>query len=314
MYDYSQGGPAQWAAMKQRQSYGTMQNLLNMLMRIKMMKDQEGVRQQEREEDVGFRERQFESQDAYRDAQIRQWDKPPIPKPPTEAELKRRAAISDPDRSTKEKLYFLQTMEWPEQEEEIPTSVHQDFKGWLVKNYGPDWRKGMSYGDFKDIRDHYQELIRGDRAKKAPAPNAKKNAQLKRDSNYMKNALARLTKERERMVKGLDPSNKKFMAQQQPRIVNIDKGISELDRINSLLVSGEPLPPEEFDKAKDILTNMELVKSGLYDFDAGASLVAGDINEKGLTKEQKKTIQVNPATGERVALVNGEWKLITKKK
>ena len=102
------------------------------------------------------------------------------------------------------------------------------------------------------------------------------------------------------------------MAEQQPRIANIDKAIAEMDRIDALLSSGGPLPPEEFSKAKNLITNIEAMKNGVYDFEAGKSMVVGTINEAGLTKDM--AIATSPTTGERLALVNGEWKRIIKKK
>ena len=76
---YGTQGPAEWAQQKQGQQYNTLQNMINMLMRVKMMKHQEQVEKGRFEQEQEFKEKQLESLEKQRKAQRDQWAKPKIP-------------------------------------------------------------------------------------------------------------------------------------------------------------------------------------------------------------------------------------------
>jgi hypothetical protein len=167
MYGYGQQGPAQWAGQQQRQQHNSIQNLVNMLMQVKMMKHREGIRGQEREEDVAFRDQQLSSLDRHRKLQEEQWDKPTVQKIPdwyTQAKV----IADETGESIGAVMKRIKYGEPQKKEPQIPTSPGKNLSKYMVENYGANWRKEMSYDDFKDIRDHRQELIRADKAKKEP--------------------------------------------------------------------------------------------------------------------------------------------------
>lgn len=94
MYGYGQQGPAQWAGQQQRQQHNSIQNLINMLMRVKMMKHQETAEQGRWDQEQALQEQRQSSLDKFRTAQVRQWDKPPAPSKPSAFREKINALVS----------------------------------------------------------------------------------------------------------------------------------------------------------------------------------------------------------------------------
>jgi hypothetical protein len=274
-----------------------------MLMQIKMMKHKEDVDQGRFEQQQGLEEQRFKSLDRYRKAQEKQWSTPATPKVPDW--VQEAQALEQYPADTLRGKYIRRALKIKTPEEELEFSKKLiDYKESL-KRKGPseaDVRFGISRQDRLDKQ-------------KSDAEKAKIEKQWTRDNNWIKAKTKRLLTERERMVKLLESDEKSdFNKNQQPRVANVDRAIAEMDRIGALLQSGQPLPPEARTKATNIITNLEHVKAGVYDFAAGKTTVSGNIYEDGLTDEMKKTIVTSPTTGERLAWDGYVWKVIIKKK
>jgi hypothetical protein len=138
-------------------------------------------------------------------------------------------------------------------------------------------------------------------------------AKLTQDANFMKKAITRFTKERERMFTALGKlTDKKQVREQEANIAHVDQAVSILDSIDAQLRGGQPLPPAAYDKAADILANMKSIRQGLYDFETGE--IVPTVSEKAVPKELRQNIVVNDQTGERKVFMDGQWYKILKNK
>ena len=294
---YTNPGPQQYAMHQQSRKDDWIRQLLQMF----MMKQQRGTEEERWGKEHELSERRTKAYETQADTQRMQAERPAAPpKVPEKIQVARllmQYGADTPEGTAIRKAYKITT---PEDEAKAMDVFKK--KAEYTASLRPTPGAGQGASAAESLRRY--NLNKEDAALKT---------KWTRDKTFITTKTKRLVTERERMVKGLDPNNKKIMVEQQPRIANMDKAIAEMDRIDALLSSGGPLPPEEYSKAKNLMTNMEAVKMGVYDFEAGQSLISeGTINEAGLTKDM--AIATSPTTGERLALVNGEWKRIIKKK
>ena len=293
---YNNPGPQQYAMHQQSRKDDWIRQLLQMF----MMKQQRGTEEERwgKEHELSkTRTKAYETQAETQRMQAERPAAPPkVPEKIQVAQLLMKYGADTPEGKAVRKAYKITTPE----DEAKAMDVFKEKADYTAK-LRPTPGAGKQESAAESLRRY--NLNKEDTALKT---------KWTRDKTFITTKTKRLVTERERMVKGLDPNNKKFMAEQQPRIANVDKAIAEMDRIDALLSAGGPLPPEEFDKAKNLITHMEDVKNGVYDFETGKSMVVGTISEEGLTKDM--AIATSPTTGERLALVNGEWKRIIKKK
>jgi len=294
---YTNPGPQQYAMHQQSRKDDWIRQLLQMF----MMKQQRGTEEERWGKEHELSERRTKAYETQAETQAEFAKRPPAPpKVPEKQQLAQLLLMYPPDSDKGKAIrgaYGIKTQEDEDRAMAVFTKK-EEIKAGLRPTPGA----GQGASAAESLRRY--NLNKEDAALKT---------KWTRDKTFITTKTKRLVTERERMVKGLDPNNKKIMVEQQPRIANMDKAIAEMDRIDALLSSGGPLPPEEYSKAKNLMTNMEAVKMGVYDFEAGQSLISeGTINEAGLTKDM--AIATSPTTGERLALVNGEWKRIIKKK
>ena len=295
---YTNPGPQQYAMHQQSRKDDWIRQLLQMF----MMKQQRGTEEERWGKEHELSERRTKAYETQAETQRMQAERPEAPPKVPEkiqvAQLLMKYGADTPEGKAVRKAYKITT---PEDEAKAMDvfKEKEDYKATLRPKPGA----GQGATAAESLRRY--NLNKEDAALKT---------KWTRDKTFITNKTKRLVTERERMVKGLDPNNKKFMAEQQPRIANMDKAIAEMDRIDALLSSGGPLPPEELSKAKNLITHMEDVKNGVYDFATGTSTVAGVVNEVGLSKEEKKRIMVSPTTGEMFIEKDDGWYLVTKKK
>uniref|UniRef100_A0A6M3IRR3 Uncharacterized protein n=1 Tax=viral metagenome TaxID=1070528 RepID=A0A6M3IRR3_9ZZZZ len=147
---YGTQGPAEWAQQKQGQQYNTLQNMINMLMRVKMMKHEEGLRREETEREEQWKQDVMRPYYEARTSEMRQ------PKQRTQYEIQQEAILSDPNIPPEEKNYFLQRGELPKPKKPLPKTVDPGFDAFLSQRHGPKWRETMLREDFDDWRDFYQ--------------------------------------------------------------------------------------------------------------------------------------------------------------
>ena len=262
---YNNPGPQQYAMHQQSRKDDWMRQLLQMF----MMKQQRGTEEERWEKEHELSKTRTKAYETQAETQRMQAEKPAAPpKVPEKIQLARllmKYSADTPEGKAIRKAYKIKT----QSDEDRAMDVFKEKADYRAK-LRPTPGAGQKASAAESLRRY--NLNKEDTALKT---------KWTRDKTFITNKTKRLVKERERMVKGLDPNNpdKDFMKQQQPRIANMDKAIAEMDRIDALLSSGGPLPPEEYSKAKNLITNMEAVKNGVYDFEAGKSMVVGTINE-----------------------------------
>ena len=295
---YQNQGPQQYAMHQQNRKDDWIRQLLQMF----MMKQRQGRQDERWEQEHELSQRRTKAYETQAETQRKQAEKPGKPSAFYEKFITAYQIFGGDAKLAYQKATDP-TWEPPKTSERIEEESTARARGAGTGKFAPP--KGITPTSKATAAESLRRY-------KLDKENAAQKAKWTRQKTFITNKTKRLVTERERMVKGLDPENEDFMEQQQPRIANIDKAIAEMDRIDALLSTGGLLPPEEFSKAKNLITHMEYAKMGLYDFEHGVPLVDGKMNEKAVPKDIE--IQTSATTGERFVQVNGKWYLITKSK